>query len=233
MTPPAVDLLHRPIAALVRQYGVPTSVATRDDGQRFVFADASANVTAIVDDDAAVRALDLAFPSGTSYSVILEDGKPHPLVFGQTTSLAARDALATEAETEGTNFRVFRRSPESDVVLVFEAKTQTLSHVVVGDRAALLRLGYLADPTPIQQRFPYSAPVLRRSTVESGSGTKATVLRLDVDRGGVVRNVAIVVPSDDATFDAALAQKLGSDSYAPAKLGGRAIGASVYREVRH
>jgi hypothetical protein len=54
-----------------------------------------------------------------------------------------------------------------------------------------------------------------------------------VDRGGIVRNVAIVVPSDDATFDAALVQKLGSDTYAPAKLGGRAIGASVYREVRH
>ena len=88
-------------------------------------------------------------------------------------------------------------------------------------------------PRPVQERFPYAAPKLRRSDVAEGSGAKATVLRLDLDRGGVVRNVAVVIPSGDAAYDDELAKRLGRDAYAPAKLGGRAIGASVYREVRH
>ena len=59
------------------------------------------------------------------------------------------------------------------------------------------------------------------------------MLRLDLDRGGAVKKVAIVVPSDDAAFDQQLVARLATDAYAPAKLGGRAIGASVLREVRH
>ncbi len=232
MIAPTADLLHRPVAALVRAYGVPASVASRDDGQRFVFADGAATVTAVVDDDATVHAVDAALPAGTPYTLAL-DGTPHRLTFGVTTSLAARDELAADAENEGAGFRVFRLGADSDAVLVFDPATSALARVVLGDRGALLRLGYLADPQPVQQRFPYAAPRLRRSGVPDGSGAQATVLRLDLDRAGVVRKVAVVVPSADAAFDAALVQRLGNDSYAPAKLGGRPIGASVYREVRH
>ncbi|MEA2721342.1 MAG: hypothetical protein QOJ39_3206 [Candidatus Eremiobacteraeota bacterium] len=232
IAPPAVDLLHRPLAALVRVYGAPASVATRDDGQHVVFGDATASVSAVVDDDATIHAVDLAFPAGTKYAVDV-DGKTHTFTFGATTSLGARDELAADAETEGANFRVFRRTADSGIVLVFEPKTSTLTHVVVGDRATLLRLGYLTDPTPTQTRFPFTAPVLRRTSVPDGSGARATVLRVDLDRGGVVRKVTVVIPSDDPSFDEQLVVKLSNDAYAPAKLGGRAIGASVLREVRH
>jgi hypothetical protein len=232
IAPPAADVLHRPLAALVRSYGAPVSVASRDDGQHVVFGDAASSVNAIIDDDLTIHAVDLAFPSGTRYAVDL-DGKPHTITFGTTTSLAARDELAGDAETDGINFRVFRRNADSALVLVFDPKTATLAHVVVGDRATLLRLGYLTDPTPTQVRFPFSAPVLRRTSVADGSGTRATVLRLDLDRGGAVKKVAIVVPSDDDVFDRQLAARLAGDAYAPAKLGGRAIGSSVLREVRH
>jgi hypothetical protein len=232
IAPPAVDVLHRPLAALVRAYGAPASVATRDDGQHVIFTDADATVNAIVDDDATIHAVDLAFPAGTPYPVDL-DGKRHTLVFGRTTSLAARDELAADAETDGANFRVFRRTADSSMVLVFDPKTSALTHVVIGDRATLLRLGYLTDPTPNQVRFPFAAPVLRRTGVADGTGTRATVLRLDLDRAGIVRKVSVVIPSDDAAFDQQLVARLGNDAYAPAKLGGRAIGASVLREVRH
>lgn len=233
---PPPELLHRPVAALVRQYGAPTAVATRDDGQHFVFADATSSLTAYIGDndtDAIVHAIDVTLPSGTAYDVRLDDGATHHLVFGATTSIGARDALAAEAETEGTNFRVFRRSADSDVVLIFDAKTSMLARIVVGDRGALLRMGYLVDPMPTQHRFPYSAPVLKKSSVPEGTGARGTVFRLDVDRLGLVRNVAVVVPSDDAAQDAKLAKELDGDSYVPAKYGGRTIGASVYREVRH
>jgi len=59
------------------------------------------------------------------------------------------------------------------------------------------------------------------------------VLRIDLDRGGIVRNVTVIVASDDADFDAQLVARLAHDAYAPAKLGGRSIGSSVLREVRH
>ena len=230
--PPAVDVLHRPITALVRAYGAPASVATRDDGQHVVFGDATANVSAIVDDEATIHALDLVFPAGTRFSVDVE-GKTHTFTFGTTTSLGARDELAADAETEGANFRVFRRSESSGVVLVFEPKTSLLTHVVVGDRGTLLRLGYLTDPTPVQSRFPFAAPVLRHTAVADGTGERATVLRLDLDRAGRVTSVAVIVASDDAAFDRELVARLATDAYAPAKLGGRSIGASVLREVRH
>jgi hypothetical protein len=232
ISPPAVDVLHRPIATLVRAYGAPASVATRDDGQHVVFGDATASVSAIVDDDATIHAVDLAFPGGTRFSIELE-GKTHTFTFGTTTSLGARDELASDAETEGTNFRVFRRTADTGLVLVFEPKTAVLTHVIVGDRATLLRLGYLTDQTPTQIRFPFAAPVLKHTAVPDGNGDHATVLRIDLDRGGRVKSVAVIVASDDAAFDQQLVTRLASDAYAPAKLGGRSIGASVFREVRH
>lgn len=232
MNAPPVDILHRPIAALVRSYGIPASVATRDDGQHFVFSDGTASMTALVDDDANVHAVDVALPPGTVYPIVV-DGTTHRLVFGTTTSIGARDELAADAETEGANFRVFRLGEAQDFVLVFDAKTSTLTHVVLGDDGALLRLGYLADPRPDQLRFPYLAPKLRGTAVPDGSGPNATIVRLDLDRGGNVTNVTVIIPSDDAAYDTSLVRKLAHDVYIPAKLSNRAIGASVYREIRH
>jgi hypothetical protein len=58
-------------------------------------------------------------------------------------------------------------------------------------------------------------------------------VRLDLNRGGGVTNVTVIVPSDDPAYDTMLVQKLAHDVYIPAKLSNRAIGASVYREIRH
>ncbi len=232
LAPPPVALLHRPLAALVRAYGSPASVASKDDGQHVFFGGGTSSLDAIVDDDATVHAFDVALPAGTRYAIDVE-GVAHTLTFGTTTSLGARNELAVDAETEGPNFRVFRRGPTSDFVLVFDPKTSRLTHVVVGDRATLLRLGYLTDPRPTQTRFPFTAPKLKHSGVADGSGATATVLRLDLDRGGVVRTVSVIVPSGDDAFDAQLVTRLAADAYEPARLGGRPIGGSVLREVRH
>ena len=234
MTAPPVDaLLHLPVLALVREYGSPRSVGSRDDGQHFAFDDGAARIDAVVDDGGEVHAVDLAFPAGTPCTLALDDGDTHAVVFGTTTSLGARDALAAVAETEGANFRVFRRDAGSEAVLVFDPATQTLTHVVVGDRATLLRLGYVRAPQPAGPVFPFVAPVRRRSALAEGSGTRATVLQLDVDRLGIVRSVHVLVPSGDAAFDERAARSAADDVYAPATLAGRAIGATVFREVRH
>ena len=234
MTAPPVDaVLHLPVLALVREYGPPRSVRSRDDGQHFAFDDGAARIDAVVDDGGAVHALDLAFPAGTPYVLALDDGSTHAVVFGTTTSLGARDALAAVAETEGANFRVFRRDADSEAVLVFDPATQTLTHVVVGDRATLLRLGYVRAPQPSAPIFPFVAPVLRRSALAEGSGARATVLQLELDRLGIVRTVRVLVPSGDDAFDEGATRSAADDLYAPATLGGRAVGATVFREVRH
>jgi len=217
------EILHRPLTAIVHQLGVPASIATKDDGQHVTFVADGATLDAVIgDDDATVHAFDLAEPPGTRYAIDVE-GVSHTLIFGSTASLAARDELAADAETEGPNFRVFRRGAESAYVLVFDRTTATLSHVVIGDRATLLRLGYLRDPQPTQPQFRFTAPALRRSAVADGSGTQATIVRI----------VSIVVPSPDPAFDAALSTRLAGDAYLPARLSGRPIGASVFREIRH
>ena len=232
MTAVPAEILHRPLPALVHLYGLPAAVATKDDGQHVTFVADGATLDAVVDDDATVHAFDLVEPPGTRYAIEV-DGVTHTLVFGTTTSLGARDELAAAAETEGTDFRVFRRGAESAFVLVFDRATATLSHVVVGDRATLLRLGYLADPRPAQAQFPFAAPKLRHSNVADGTGAQATIVRIDLDRVGIVRNVSVVLASTDPGFDAALTARLAGDGYAPARLGGRSIGASVFREIRH
>lgn len=231
--PPVERLLHAPLLALVQAYGPPQSARTRDDGSHVVFADGAARIDAVVDDAGDVHAVDLAFPPGTGYALDLDDGAAHPLVFGTTTSLGARDALASDAETEGADFRVFKRDADSDAVLVFDAATQTLSHVVVGDRATLVRLGYVRSSIPGSPIFPFRAPVLQHSALASGSGARATVLQLEVDRLGAVQQVRVVVPSGDAAFDDAAVRMAHADVYAPATLSGRPIGAGVLREVRH
>lgn len=230
MIPPTLELLARPVAAFVSRYGMPTSVSTRDDGQRFTFAQADGTVAALVDDDAAVHAFEMTLPPGSTYTLTV-DGKPHRLTFGVTTSIAVRDELAADAENDGAGFRVFRADVHTYAAFFFD-RDGKLTRLVAGDRGAFVRLGYLSDPTPVQARFPFTAPALRRTEVADGAGSRATVLRLDVDRFGVVRKVAVILPGEDAAYDAELVRKLGADRYAPAKLGGRAIGASVFREIR-
>ena len=72
----------------------------------------------------------------------------------------------------------------------------------------------------MQQRFPFAAPVLRRSDVREGSGAQATVLRLDLDRARRrAQRRGRASPSDDAAFDRELAARLGHDAYAPGEAG--------------
>jgi len=231
--PPVESLLHVPVLALVRQYGAPRGVRSADDGTHVVFDDGPARIDAIVDDAGEVHAVDLAFPSGTTYTLTLDDGLAHRLTFGTTTADAAGDALSADAETEGGAFRVFRRGADSDAVLVFDASTQTLAHVIVGDRATLLRLGYVRTQLPEGPVFPFRAPVLRHTTLVDLGGTRATVLRLDVDRLGVVRDARVLIPSGDAAFDERAARSALHDTYAPATLSDRPIGATVLRELHH
>ena len=229
VTPAALDA---PVAALVSRCGVPARVASRDDGAHFTFLDDGASVDAVVDPDRAdVRALDVR-AAAPQVMTVDAGGSARTFGFGAY-ALAQADAdLANVADYAFATNRAYRLDAAHELVLTFDPVTHRLTRVAIGERTTLTRLGLL--PRPIDQGpFPFAAPLLKHTALPDGTGARATVVRLDVDRFGIVRTVVVVVPSTDPAFDASLATRLGDDAYLPAQLGGRPIAASVFRELRH
>jgi hypothetical protein len=210
--------LAAPVAALVQRCGAPARVASRDDGHHFTFLDDGATVDALVDPDReVVRALDVR--------------APEPQTLRAFASAAGGPALPDADVAFGTS-RAYRLDQARELVLVYDAQLERLTRVAIGERTALQRLGIM--PLPLDQPpFPYVAPVLKRSALADGTGAQTTVVRIDVDRYGIVRHVAVVCASNDAAFDATLPARLGDDAYVPARLGTQVIAGSVFRELRH
>jgi hypothetical protein len=226
------DALAAPVAALVRRCGAPARVASRNDGNHFIFNDDGATVDALVDPDAAlVHALDIYAQSPATIDVALA-GVSRTFAFGSYDLTHADADLTGAADYSFGNGRAYRLDATHELVLSFNPATKTLARVSIGERLALERLNVL--PEPIDRRpFPYVAPVAKQIAVPDGSGAQATIVRVDLDRFGIVRTVTVVVPSDDDAFDAALPKRLDDDSYEPARLANRAVAASVFRELRH
>ena len=226
------DALAAPVAALVRRCGAPARVASSNDGNHFTFSGDGAAVDALVDADRAlVRAIVVRADAPQAVAIDV-DGTARTFAFGTYAQAQADAELTTVADYAFGGGRAYRLDPARELVLNFDPATKRLARVAIGERGTLARLGLL--PLPIDQSpFPYLAPVLEHSAVADAAGSQATIVRLDVDRFGIVRTVAVVVPSADPAFDAALAARLGDDVYAPARLGGRPIAAGVFRELRH
>ena len=227
--------LGAPVAALVQRCGVPARVDSDSRGNHFLFADDNGAVTsdAVVDsDDGIVHAIELdgAAPGSLTTDV---GGTARTFTLGKT-MLQQNDAVLADAAqyTFGTT-RIYGTDPKRLLVLVFDKDTRRLTTIAIGETPTLSRLGLASQAIGDSDNFGYARPVLQHGAALADRGAHATIVRLDIDTNGIVRNVAIVIPSADAAFDAALAAKLGDDRYAPAMLNGRPIGGSVYREIRH
>jgi hypothetical protein len=224
--------LAAPVAALVQRCGAPLHVASRDDGNHVTFLDGGTSVDALIDADGArVRALDVRAIMPQTMTLDI-DGSAHAFAFGTYAQTQADAGLADVADYAFGDARAYRLDAQRELVLSFDPATKRLARVTLGERATLGRLGVL--PRALDQPpFPYRAPVPKRTALPDGDGTQTTLVRLDVDRFGIVRNVAVVVPSTDAAFDAALPARLGDDTYVPARLGDHPVAAGVFRELRH
>jgi hypothetical protein len=226
------DALAAPVAALVRRCGAPARVESRDDGNHFTFTGEGASADVLVDPDrAVVQAIDVRAGAPQTMSADI-DGRTWAFAFGSYALAQADVELANVADRAFDTKRAYRLDAARELVLGFDPATKCLTRVTIGARTTLARLGLL--PRPIDQPpFPYVAPVLKHTAFRDHARGATTVVRLDVDRFGIVRTVAVVAPSTDPAFDATLAARLGEDVYVPARLGGRPIGASVFRELRH
>ena len=214
--------LGAPVAALVLRCGVPARVASLNDGNHFTFDRDGATADVLVDPDASVvRAIDVRADAPVTVTLPIE-GTPHTFAFDRY-DIARGDAdLASVADHASDDRRTYRLDAAHELVLSFDPATKRLTRIAFGERAALDR-----------RAFTYVAPVAKHIAVPDGSGTQATIVRVDVDREGIVRGVAVIVPSGDAAFDAALARRLDDDRYEPARLASRPVAASVFRELRH
>jgi hypothetical protein len=226
------DALAAPVAALVQHCGAPARVISRNDGNHFTFADDGATVDALVDPDAAVvRALDIYAQSPAAVDIAI-DGVTRTFAFGSYDIVHADADLTGAADYSFGNGRAYRLDPTHELVLTFSPGTKKLSRVSLGERLTLERMKLL--PQQVDRRpFSYVAPVAKQIAVPDGSGAQATIVRVDVDRFGIVRTVTVIVPSDDPAFDSKLSKRLDDDSYEPALLANRAVNASVFRELRH
>jgi hypothetical protein len=226
------DALAAPVAALVQRCGPPAHVISRNDGNHFIFSDDGATVDALVDPDAAiVRALDIYAQSPATLDVAI-DGVTRSFAFGSYDVVHADADLTGAADYSFGNGRAYRLDTTHELVLTFSPGTKKLTRVSIGERLTLERMKLL--PEQVDRRpFAYVAPVAKHIAVPDGSGAQATIVRVDIDRFGIVRLVTVIVASDDPVFDSKLGARLDDDSYEPALLANRAVNASVFRELRH
>jgi len=226
------DALAAPVAALVRRCGAPARVTSRNDGNHFTFLDDGATTDALVDPDAAVvHALD-TYATSPATIVATIDGVTHTFAFGSYDMAQADVDLAAAADYSFTDGRAYRLDMVHELVLSFNPATKKLARVSIGERATLERMHLLREPIN-RKPFTYIAPVAKHTGVDDGSGAQATIVRVDLDRFGIVRSVTVVVPSDDAVYDAKLPARLDDDRYEPARVAGRDVAASIFRELRH
>lgn len=226
------DALGAPVAALVRRCGVPSRVTSLDDGNHFTFDRDGATADVLVDPGAAVvRALDVRAAAPESVTLTV-DGAPRTFGFGRY-EIARGDAeLASVADYAYGERRAYRLDAAHELVLSFDPATKRLTRIAIGERATLTRMHLLTEPVD-RPSFTYVAPVAKRAALSGSAGAQTTIVRVDIDREGIVRAVTIIVPSGDAAFDASLARRLDDDRYEPARLAGRPVSASVFRELQH
>jgi hypothetical protein len=223
-TPVGGIVVGASLAATVRENGVPTAVETIDSGNRLTFLRA----VAYTNDDGVIIVAETS-----SGSVAIDvDGKLRTFTIGSYPSAQADLDLSTVAEFASENTRTYRLSPERELVLTFDKTTQKLARVSYGVRGQLARMGLISGDD-ILKAVPYKAPRIHTTAIKDGAGPQVTIVKLDIGRDGDVKNVAVVVPSGDAKFDASLPATMSTDKYLSAQLGGRAIAATYFRELRH
>lgn len=234
--------LGRPIAAIVQRCGAPLGVMSLSTKNTLMYSDGQGHGVSVDFDPDQMRVRTLLFftmpprPNEpfADWTVTLPFASGASTVaLGQLTLARARSAFAADADVSGARNAAFRSSEHTDVVLAAD-DNGTVRAAFVGERMALQQDGVIAAQ-PDDEPLDYTAPVPRDAWLkgDGSSGPQATIVRIDVDAAGIVRNVVVVVPSGDAAFDAALQTKIGDARFRPATIENRPVSGAYFAQVRH
>jgi hypothetical protein len=159
----------------------------------------------------------------------------HDVALGEMTLADAQNAFAVDGDVTTKGGAAFRSTAHNDVVLD-ASDDHVLRTAFFGERASLVQLGIIASPLDAAP-LDYMAPLPRDAWLAPGpgrsTGPHSTIFRIDVDATGIVRKVTVVVPSDDAAFDASTQSRLDGARFYPATLDNRRVAGTCFVQVRH
>ncbi len=207
--------------------GMPEKLATLDTGHHFTWTADGLTVDAITNDEAVVRAVDVA-PQGTGGSVSVElAGKRQRLAFGVLTAAQADAAFSESADYAdlAAHTRTYMVTPLTELALSFDPTTDVLKRAVFGDRGTISLLGYLRADLML----PLHAPQDRGKPIVSLS--PKGLLRVDIDERGIVRKETVLLTGGDPAADAALVKALDARTYDPARFADRRVKSTFYRGI--
>ncbi len=221
------------VAGLVGTLGYPVDVQSTDLGHRWNWSAKGATLIAITDDDAKVLAIDFT-PAGPAPPIAFTvDGKPRTLTFGTYTLANAQAELSTISDLATDNgAKLFRLSPARELALFFDAKG-VLTRAVLGDRLSLGRMGFLPadDALALAYKAPRATGAVHPALHGASPPPRPAIVRIDVDRDGAVASATVLVSSGAPGFDDAVVKAALAQTFHPATIGGKSIGATVFREI--
>ena len=233
--------LGEDVSTLIAAHGSP-AVVTTDVGHVWTWERPdNPKIRLTADDQGRVQIIDVIPKGAVDFAVPSPDPKERvTLALGELTLNAAdASALAKSADSRGTaafpdsgkqaEFRAYRLSAGTELVLLFDDARKTLGEVFYGTRDALGRGGLLPAGTYAPQPH-YAAPAILHFGAFDYPPTKRegdAFVKIAVRKDGTVAGATIYASSGSSDLDAIAVLAAKQDTFLPAKLDGQPVD-SVY-----
>jgi hypothetical protein len=215
------------VLAAIAAHGMPQKLVEEDSGPHYFWNENGLAIDATTNDDAIVRAVDVAPTAGTGSVSVDIDGKRQSLAFGVLSGAEADRTFTSVSDFADLqkHTRTYKLTDFTELALAFDPKTDLLQRVVFGDRGTVSLLGYL----PSDFVLPLHAPRDRGKPIVTIA--PKGLLRVDIDEKGIVRKETVVLSSGDPKVDAAVVKEIDNRTFDPAKLADRRVKSSFYRGI--
>ena len=233
--------LGEDVRTLITAHGSP-AVVTTDVGHVWTWERPDKpKVRLTADDQGRVQIIDVVPKAAVDFAVPSPDPKERATLALDQLTLAAADAsaLSKSADARGiatfpdsgtqAQFRAYRLSGGTELVLLFDNVRQTLGEVFYGTRDALGRGGLLPAGTYVPQPH-YTAPAVLHLGAVDYPATKRqgdAFVKIAVRKDGTVADATIYSSSGSSELDAVAILAAKQDTFSPAKLDGQPVD-SVY-----
>ncbi|MBV8074358.1 MAG: TonB family protein [Candidatus Eremiobacteraeota bacterium] len=218
------------VAVAIRNLGMPADVTSLDTGHTWTWRTADAELHAITDDGAIVRAVDDRPLDNAEAIVVSVDGKPVRIALRGYTIAQADADLNSVAGLSSRTARLFDLGRGRVLVFLFD-DAGALTRAVYGDRGFVSRLGLMTADAEMVKSLRYVAPRLRAAPTPPPGASHETIVRYVLDKDGRVDSVAIEVGSKDAAFDERALELARKAAWAPAKINNVPVRSVAFRIV--